>query len=104
MTSRKRVVIVGGGFAGRRARRALLGKFEVVLIDAKGYFEYTPSVLRCLVEPQHCKRVVQEHPKGTVVGKVVQVKQGETYCCCCVIVVSQGLCHCLNLASLEGRG
>lgn len=86
MGSRKRVVIVGGGFAGRSARRALRGDFEVVLIDAKGYFEYTPSMLRCLVEPRHCRKVVLEHPRDTVVGKVVRVKQGEVdwgVCCCC---------------------
>lgn len=56
--SPKRVVVVGGGFAGRRLQKLLLNSnaaVEVTLVDAKGYFEYTPSSLRCLV----CKQSVQ---------------------------------------------
>lgn len=45
-----KVVVIGGGFAGRRLHRILShSAFHVTLVDAKGYFEYTPSVLRCLV-------------------------------------------------------
>ena len=79
--TKKRVVVVGGGFAGRAAQRAVAeaarGWFgprvgvEVTLVDAKGYFEYTPALLRCLVEPAACKRALLPHPKavqGTAVG------------------------------------
>ena len=48
-SDKKRVVIVGGGFAGRRALRVLQNDFDVRLVDAKGYWEYTPAALRCLV-------------------------------------------------------
>jgi len=45
----KRIVIVGGGFAGVAAVRAahglgLTGKHEVLLVDKKGVFEYLPSL------------------------------------------------------------
>lgn len=45
------VVVIGGGFAGLAACRTLRKKFNVVLIDAKEYFEYYPGVLRAYVHP-----------------------------------------------------
>ena len=45
------VVIVGASFAGLWAQRALSSRFDVTLIDLKDYFEYTPGVLRLVVEP-----------------------------------------------------
>ncbi len=53
----KKIVIVGGGFAGSLAARELEHNFDVTLIDTKDYFEFTPSVLRTLVEPQHCQKI-----------------------------------------------
>ena len=70
---KRRVVIVGGGFAGRTARRLLQRDFEVVLLDGKGYFEYTPSILRCLVEPSHAKKVILAQPDGTRVATAVSI-------------------------------
>lgn len=70
----RRAVIVGGGFAGRRAREVLLrlGRSnssssscpppDVILIDAPGYIEYNPGILRCLVEPAHASNVLMRHP------------------------------------------
>lgn len=58
-TQRKRsqrereVVIVGGGFAGAYVAKALEDCFRVTLVDNKDYFEFTPSVLRTIVEPNH---------------------------------------------------
>ncbi|KAJ9515382.1 hypothetical protein QJQ45_016375, partial [Haematococcus lacustris] len=55
-----RVVVVGASFAGRRVK-LLLDKqpnFVCTLIDAKDFFEYTPSVLRCLVEPKHAHSIL----------------------------------------------
>ena len=88
--TKKQVVVVGGGFAGRAAQRAVAeaarGWFgprvglEVTLVDAKGYFEYTPALLRCLVEPAACKRALLPHPKavqGTAVGFATAVVAGE---------------------------
>jgi|SRR3989344_3592038 len=57
----KRLVIIGGGFAGSTIARELEGKFSVVLIDSKDYFEFTPGVLRTIVEPEHIKRIQRLH-------------------------------------------
>ncbi len=57
----KKVVILGGGFAGAYIAKHLEGKFETTLIDTKDYFEYTPSVLRTLVEPKHVKKIQALH-------------------------------------------
>lgn len=53
----KTVVIIGGGFAGALAAKKLESNFNVSLFDTKDYFEFTPSVLRTLVEPQHAKKI-----------------------------------------------
>lgn len=47
------VLIVGGGFSGIAASRKLAEVFkEVILIDYKKYFEYTPGILRKIVDPK----------------------------------------------------
>jgi len=58
---KKRIVIVGGGYAGTYAAKMLEHNFLVTLIDSKDYFEFTPSKLRILVEPQHSDRVQIKH-------------------------------------------
>jgi NADH dehydrogenase FAD-containing subunit len=75
---RKRVVVVGGGFAGRRAHQLLSPHFDVQLVDAKGYYEYTPANLRCMVQPEHSAFTVAELPRGTVVDAVADVVPGGT--------------------------
>jgi len=45
------VVVVGGGFAGLAACRRLRKRFNVVLVDAKEYFEYYPGILRAYLHP-----------------------------------------------------
>lgn len=58
------VVVIGGGFAGRRAVRVLLNQGKgttCTVVDEKGYFEFVPSNLRCLVEPQHAEKIVLPH-------------------------------------------
>lgn len=57
----KRVVIIGGGFAGTYVARKLQNNYSVTLIDSKDYFEFTPSVLRTIVEPQHIKKIQAIH-------------------------------------------
>jgi NADH dehydrogenase FAD-containing subunit len=58
---RKRVVIVGGGFSGSYAAQCLEEFFHVTLIDTKDYFEFTPSVLRTIVEPTHIRKIQVMH-------------------------------------------
>ena len=53
------VVIVGASFGGLAAQRELSGRrdVKVTLIDFKSYFEYTPGVLRCFVQPDFLKQL-----------------------------------------------
>ena len=48
-----RVAVLGGGFAGLTAARTLAAHphVEVLLVDQREYFEYTPGILRAWVEP-----------------------------------------------------
>ncbi|CAE8714351.1 unnamed protein product [Polarella glacialis] len=48
-----RVLIIGGQFSGTFCARELKKKFNVTVVDAKEYFEYTPGVLRAFVKPAH---------------------------------------------------
>jgi apoptosis-inducing factor 2 len=53
MSEKRRVLVVGGGFSGLLVARDLAHSFEVTVVDAKEYFEYTPGILRCFVKPEH---------------------------------------------------
>ena len=53
----KKIIIIGGGFAGAYCAWKLEKDFDVTLIDTKDYFEFTPSVLRTLVEPNHAVKI-----------------------------------------------
>jgi len=59
----KRVVIIGGGFTGTHCTKNLEKNknFQVTLIDNKNYFEYTPSVLRTILEPDHVNDIQKKH-------------------------------------------
>lgn len=56
------VVVIGGGFAGRAAIRQLRAgahntSLDILLIDQKPFFEFTPSTLRCIVETEHLDKI-----------------------------------------------
>lgn len=75
----KKVIVIGGGFAGSYIAKKLEKKFEVTLIDAKEYFEFTPGILRTLVEPRHVKKVQILHKDylkncDIIVGKVREIE------------------------------
>jgi hypothetical protein len=53
VASKRRVLVVGGQFSGGFTARELKPKFQVTVVDAKEYFEYTPGVLRAFVKPAH---------------------------------------------------
>lgn len=57
----RKIVIVGGGFAGSTAARKLEADFDVTLIDTKDYFEFTPGVLRTIVDPSHLDSIQVRH-------------------------------------------
>lgn len=69
----KRVIVVGGGFAGALAAKRLEkdSRFDVTLIDKKEFYEFTPSVLRTLVEPEHAKTIQVAHKDYLKKSKII---------------------------------
>jgi len=56
-----RVVMIGGSFAGLTAARILEkhhSKLEVVVVEPKPFFEYTPGILRAFVQPDLVSRLM----------------------------------------------
>jgi len=49
----RRVLIIGGSFAGLCVARDMATHFLVTIVDCKEYFEYTPGILRAYVKPRH---------------------------------------------------
>jgi choline dehydrogenase-like flavoprotein len=76
------VLVVGGGFAGVTAARKLSRNgAQVLLVDAKSYFEYTPAALRCIVRPSAIVRSTALHRSRSpslhfVHGNVVDIQYG----------------------------
>jgi apoptosis-inducing factor 2 len=87
----KKVIIIGGGFAGSYAAMKLEQKFKVTLIDNKNYFEFTPSILRTLVDSNHAKKIQIKHSQylkktnlifnevSNISDKLVETKKGRKY-------------------------
>jgi len=52
---KKEVVVVGASFGGLAVRGGLAGRSDVnlTIVDFKDYFEYTPGILRCFIEPSY---------------------------------------------------
>ncbi len=74
----KKLVIIGGGFAGSKIAKTLENEFDVTLIDNKDYFEYTPSILEAIVDPECMKDIRVLHTSylkkaQVVVGKVKKI-------------------------------
>lgn len=80
----KSVVIIGGGFAGSHTARFLQKKFKVTLIDKKAYFEFTPSILSAITNPNALKKIHMDHKKylpyaNVVVGEVLEVSKNKVF-------------------------
>ncbi|PIN74741.1 hypothetical protein COV18_05975 [Candidatus Woesearchaeota archaeon CG10_big_fil_rev_8_21_14_0_10_37_12] len=56
----KKIIILGGGFCGALAAKKLnvLPDFQVILIDKKNYFEYTPSIHRIIFDSKYHKKII----------------------------------------------
>ncbi len=67
----KKIVVVGGGFAGSTVARELQNECDVTLIDTEDFFEYTPGILRVLVEPEHYKKIYSKHENYLGKSKIV---------------------------------
>ena len=66
-----KIVIIGGGFTGSLCTKKLQKDFEVTLIDTKDYFEFTPGILRTIVEPHHINSVQIRHRDYFKNGRLV---------------------------------
>lgn len=66
-----KVVVIGGGFAGSLVAKKLEKDFDVTLIDTKDYFEFTPGILRSIVEPKHVRRIQVLHSHYLRRAKVI---------------------------------
>lgn len=53
VSNKRRVLVIGGGFSGLLIARDMSKKFDVTVVDAKEFFEYTPGILRAYVKPAH---------------------------------------------------
>lgn len=67
----KKIVVIGGGFAGSYITRKLENKFDITFIDSKDYFEFTPGILRTIVEPGHIKKIQVLHTHYLKRAKVI---------------------------------
>eukprot|EP00798_Chlamydomonas_sp_ICE-L_P004384 gene4384-14509_t len=77
-SGKRKVVIIGAQFAGKRVKEMLpRAQFDVTLIDAKDYFEFTPGVLRCLVEPEHFSAITVTHSPDVMLGRAVAIKPAD---------------------------
>jgi NADH dehydrogenase FAD-containing subunit len=68
---KKKIVVIGGGFVGSYCSKNLEKYFDVTLIDTKDYFEFTPSILRSLVEPKHLRKIQIFHKHYLEKTKIV---------------------------------
>jgi len=53
-----KIVILGGGFCGALAARLLDKKHDVVLVDKKDYFEYTPAIHKVIFNAGYHKKII----------------------------------------------
>ena len=67
----KKVVVIGGGFVGTTVAKKLDGKCNLTLIDAEDFFEYTPGILRTLVEPEHYSKLHVKHSEYLLKTKII---------------------------------
>ena len=70
--NRKKVVIIGGGFAGMQAVFDLAKTCDVTLVDTKAYFEYTPGALSAMVGGGPMRRYKGSENSGETIGRLHQ--------------------------------
>ncbi len=80
----KKLVVLGGGFAGSKIAKTLENEFDVTLIDNKDYFEYTPGILEAIVDPECMKSIRVLHTgylekAQIVIGNVKKISDKEVF-------------------------
>lgn len=68
----KKLIIIGGGFAGSKIAKELENNFKTTLIDGKNYFEFTPGILRTLVNPEHGEKIQVLHKDYLKKTKIIK--------------------------------
>ena len=68
----KRIVIIGGGFAGAAVACKLQHQYDVTLLDTKDFFEFTPGILYTIVHPGHAGKVQVKHTHYLKKGRFIQ--------------------------------
>ncbi|CAJ1397633.1 unnamed protein product [Effrenium voratum] len=56
--TKRHVLVIGAGLGGLAAVRELRRGFQVTVVDAKEYFEFTPGILRAYVQPSHWETLI----------------------------------------------
>ncbi len=54
--AKKTVVIIGAGYAGMSAAKTLKGKFNIIIIDKKRYFEHSMALYVTVGQPRELAR------------------------------------------------
>lgn len=80
----KKLVIIGGGFAGALVAKKLQKKFAITLIDTKAYFEFTPSILKIVRDRSLLRKIRVPHKKylkhGTFIeGRVTRITEKSVF-------------------------
>ena len=68
----KRVIIVGGGYAGTTLARALDAAFDVVLIEPREAFVHNVAAIRSIVEPALLERIILPYDRLLARGRRVR--------------------------------
>ncbi len=68
------VVIIGGGFCGSLCAKKLEKDFDVILIDNKEYFEFTPSVPHILLDYSYRDKIQICHERYLKKTKIITSK------------------------------
>ena len=71
----KRVVIIGGGYAGTKLARALDDAAEVVLIEPRDAFVHNVAAIRAIVEPALLDLLIIPYDRLLSRGRVVQDRE-----------------------------
>lgn len=80
----KRIVVIGGGFAGALVAKKIQKSCDLTLIDTKPYFEFTPSILKTVRDPKTIQKIRVPHKKylthATIVeGTVTKITATKVY-------------------------
>jgi len=67
-----KVIILGGGFCGSWVAKKLdsVKDLDVVIIDTKEHFEYTPSIWKLLTDASYQQRIIVPHVRYLKKGRV----------------------------------